>query len=240
MIGLAGPAADLGLGPVMMAAQAKLLSAVPEPFRAGAAQMRARFHLDAPAWFVQAEQPAHLPRVAGAVWEQHPIRIRYRSWKAETQRTLEPLGLVLKGGAWYLVAQVEGAARTYRIARILALEVLDERFERPATFDLEGYWRAGAQRLEADLYRNQARIRFSPRAQTMLESFTTPFVHAAARFDDEADADGWRVASLPVGSTAQACVDLLRFGADAEVLAPPELRARMAEIARAMGRIYQA
>ena len=119
MIGLAGPAADLGLGPVMMAAQAKLLSAVPEPFRAGAAQMRARFHLDAPAWFVQAEQPAHLPLVAGAVWEQHPIRIRYRSWKAEKQRTLEPLGLVLKGGAWYLVARVEGAARTYRIARIL-------------------------------------------------------------------------------------------------------------------------
>jgi predicted DNA-binding transcriptional regulator YafY len=240
MIGLAGPAADLGLGPVMMAAQAKLLSAVPEPFRAGAAQMRARFHLDAPAWFVQAEQPAHLPLVAGAVWAQHPIRIRYRSWKAEKQRTLEPLGLVLKGGAWYLVARVEGAARTYRIARILDLEVLDQRFERPAAFDLEAYWRDGTRRLEADLHRNQATIRLSPWGQKMLATVAMPFVTAATRFEGEADADGWRVASLPVGSIAQACADLLRFGADAEVLEPPELRAKMAEIVGGMSRLYEA
>ena len=240
MIGLAGPAADLGLGPVMMAAQTKLLSAVPVQFRAGAEQMRARFHLDAPAWFTQGETPAHLPLVAGAVWDQRPIRIRYRSWKAERHRTLDPLGLVLKSGAWYLVGHIEGAARTYRIARILELEVLDQRFERPAAFDLEAYWREGTQRLEADLHRNQARIRLSPWGQKMLEPFTTPFVRDATRFEDEADADGWRVAILPVGSIAQACVDLLRFGREAEVLEPPELRARMAEIVGGMSRLYEA
>jgi len=239
MIGLAGPAADLGLGSVMMAAQAKLLSAVPVQFRAGAEQMRSRFHLDAPAWFAQAEAPTNLPLVAGAVWEQRPIRIRYRSWKAEKHRTLDPLGLVLKSGAWYLVAHIEGAARTYRIARILDLEVLDQRFERPAAFDLEAYWRDGTQRLEADLHRNQARIRLSPWGQKMLEPLTTPFVRDATRFEGDADADGWRVAILPVGSIAQACVDLLRFGRDAEVLEPPELRAAMSEIVGGMSRLYE-
>ncbi len=57
MTGLSGPAADLGLGAVMAAAQNKLLSAMPAQLRAGAEQMRARFHLDAPAWFAQAGAP---------------------------------------------------------------------------------------------------------------------------------------------------------------------------------------
>jgi predicted DNA-binding transcriptional regulator YafY len=45
--------------------------------------------------------------------------------------------------------------------------------------------------------------------------------------------------SLPVGSIRQPCVDLLRFGVDAEVLEPPELRAKMAEIAAGMNLIYE-
>jgi predicted DNA-binding transcriptional regulator YafY len=238
MTGLSGAAADLGLGAVMVAAQNKLLAAMPAEMRAGAEQMRQRFHLDAPAWFAQPEQPAHLPLVAGAVWDQHPFRMRYRSWKAETQRVVEPLGLVLKSGAWYLVGQVEGDARTYRISRILELAILDQRFERPANFDLESYWRAGTQRLEADLHRNVATIRLSPWGVRMLEMFMSPFVRAATRIESEADAQGWRIAIMPVGSIRQACVDLLRFGAQVEVLEPPELRAKMAEIAAGMSTIY--
>src|SRR5258708_6277371 len=153
MTGLSGPAADLGLGTALVAPQNKLLAPLPAQFRAGAEQMRERFHLDAPAWFAQAEQPAHLPLVAEAVWEQRPLRMRYQSWKAERQRTVEPLGLVLKSGAWYLVGQVDSDARTYRISRILELAILDRCFERPASFDLEAYWRAGTQRLEADRHR---------------------------------------------------------------------------------------
>ncbi|HEY2661515.1 MAG TPA: YafY family protein [Caulobacteraceae bacterium] len=238
MTGLPGPAADLGLGAVLVAAQNKLLSAMPARLRGGAEQMRARFHLDAPAWFAQAEQPAHLPLIARAVWDQHPIRIRYRSWKGERQRRVEPLGLVLKSGAWYLVGQVDGGARTYRIARILDIAVLEERFERPADFDLETHWREGAQRLEEDLHRNLATVRLSPWGLRMLQPFTSPFVYAATRIEDEADEAGWRIATLPVGSVRQACTDLLRFGAEIEVLDPPELRAKIAEVAAGMAGLY--
>jgi predicted DNA-binding transcriptional regulator YafY len=44
---------------------------------------------------------------------------------------------------------------------------------------------------------------------------------------------------MPVGSIRQACVDLLKFGVDAEVLEPPELRAKMAEVAAGMSMIYR-
>jgi predicted DNA-binding transcriptional regulator YafY len=206
--------------------------------RSSAEQMRARFHLDAPGWFAEAEQPVHLPLVAGAVWDQHPIRIRYRSWKSERERLVEPLGLVLKGGAWYLVGQVEGDARTYRISRILELSVLNHAFERPAGFDLEAYWRAGAQRVEADLNQNRAMVRLSPWGQRMLGALTSPYVRSETVIDPEADAEGWRRAVVPVGSVRQACVELLRFGLELEVLGPPELRAKMAELSAGLGALY--
>jgi predicted DNA-binding transcriptional regulator YafY len=239
MAGLSGPAADLGIGAVMAAAQNKLLSAMPARMRAGAEQMRARFHLDAPAWFAEAERPQHLPVVADAVWAQHPLRMRYQSWKAEKQRVVQPLGLVLKSGAWYLVGRVDGDARTYRISRILELVVLDQRFERPKAFDLAGYWQASTKRLEADLHQNMAKIRLSPWGAKMLEALTSPYVRAATRISPQVDADGWHTAVMPVGSIRQACVDLLRFGAEAEVLDPPELRAKIAAVLADMNSLYR-
>jgi predicted DNA-binding transcriptional regulator YafY len=240
LTGLPGPAADLGLGAVMAGAQNKLLAAMPAQIRAGAAQMRARFHLDAPAWFAEAEQPAHLPLVAGAVWDQRRLSMRYQSWRGEKQRVVEPLGLVLKSGAWYLVGQVGGSARTYRVGRILELEVLEQRFERPDGFDLESHWREGAQRLEAELYANRARVRLSPMGLKMLEMFLSPFVRSAAEIEGEADQAGWVNAILPVGSVRQAATEFLRFGAEIEVLEPPELRDKMAEIVAGMAGIYAA
>jgi predicted DNA-binding transcriptional regulator YafY len=239
MIGFSGLAADLGLGAVMMAAHNKLLSAVPASLRAGAEQMRARFHLDAPAWFAEGERPVHLPLVAQAVWDQTAIRIRYRSWRAERERRIEPLGLVLKGGSWYLAGQVGADVRTYRISRILDLALLDEGFERPAEFELEAYWRENARRVEAELHAARATVRLSPWGVRLLEVLTSPYVRSQTRLEPETDAEGWRRASVPVGSIRQACLDFLRFGVEVEVLAPPELREKMAELAAGLDGIYR-
>lgn len=239
LTGLSGPAADLGLGAVMAAAQTKLLAALPQELRSGAERMRARFHLDAPAWFGEAEQPVHLAAIADAVWRQRPIRIRYRSWKAEKERRIEPLGIVLKGGAWYLAGQVEASVRTYRIARILDLAVLEGQFERPRDFDLAGFWKATTARLDAELHPGMAKLRLSPWGVKMLAAFTSPYVRAGTRIEEAADADGWRIATLPIGTLWEAVVDCLRLGAEAEVLDPPELRAKMAEVAAGMTALYR-
>jgi predicted DNA-binding transcriptional regulator YafY len=53
------------------------------------------------------------------------------------------------------------------------------------------------------------------------------------------DADGWVRAVIPVESLRQAELDLLRLGAEAEVLAPAELRARLAETTAALAALYQ-
>ena len=229
--GLTGPAAALGLGPVMAAAQLKLTAALPAEMRSAADQMRACFHLDAPGWFHEKELPVHLRDIAVAVWNQRLIEIRYRSWKAETRRRVAPLGLVLKSGAWYLAGLVDDSTRTYRIARIREMKVLDEGFERPSDFDLEAYWTQSTQRLERQLHQNCATVRLSPVGFKMLEPLTSQFVSALTEIG-EADADGYRTVVIPVGSLWQASSQLLRFGVDAEVLGPPELRNKMSEVVK--------
>lgn len=239
LAGLAGPAAALGLEAVMATAQTKLMAALPQDLRAGADRMQARFHLDAPAWFDAAEEPAHLRAVAGAVWSQNLIEIRYQSWRAEKRREVAPLGLVLKSGSWYLAGQVDGDVRTYRIARILDCKVLERHFGRPPDFDLGAYWRANTERLEAELHPNRATVRLSPRGVRLLEALSAPYVRAGTQIADAADDDGWRVATIPVGTTVwHAAAELLRLGAEAEVLDPPELRAYMREAARALAARY--
>jgi len=229
--GLTGPAAALGLGPVMAAAQLKLTAALPAEMRSAADQMRACFHLDAPGWFHEKELPVHLRDIAVAVWNQRLIEIRYRSWKAETRRRVAPLGLVLKSGAWYLAGLVDDSTRTYRIARIREMKVLDEGFERPSDFDLEAYWTQSTQRLERQLHQNCATVRLSPVGFKMLEPLTSQFVSALTEIG-EADADGYRTVVMPVGSLWEASSQLLRFGVDAEVLGPPELRDKMSEVVK--------
>ena len=49
--GLPGPAAELGLGPVLAAAQLKLLAALPPGLGEQVGRVQARFHLDAPGWY---------------------------------------------------------------------------------------------------------------------------------------------------------------------------------------------
>jgi predicted DNA-binding transcriptional regulator YafY len=126
MAGLPGPAAALGLDAAVMAAQNKVMAALPANLRENAGRMQERFHLDAPSWFGEAEEPVHLRAIAGALLRERLIKIRYRSWRAEKQRRVAPLGLVLKGGSWYLAGSVDGSVRTYRVARILDCSVLDE------------------------------------------------------------------------------------------------------------------
>ncbi|MFG3509498.1 helix-turn-helix transcriptional regulator [Streptomyces sp. NPDC047821] len=230
LTGAPGPARDLGLGAVLATARLKLEAALPAELAEQARRVGDRFHLDAPAWFRDADPVPYLEPIARAVWEQRVLRAHYRRWGGEVRRELRPLGIVLKGGIWYLVAMAEEeAVRTYRIARFLAVEATGEVFERPGGFGLAAYWEESARRLEATLYRGTALLRISPRAQRLLPM---RFGAVGVRALDGAgapDAEGWVRVELPVETEAVAVGDLLALGTDAEVLGPPELRRAVTE-----------
>jgi predicted DNA-binding transcriptional regulator YafY len=240
LTGLPGPAAALGLDVAMIAARNKLMAALPVHLRDDAGRMQERFHLDAPGWFGEAEEPQHLRTIAGATLRGTLIAIRYQSWRAEKRRRIAPLGLVLKGGSWYLAGLVDGSVRTYRVARVLDCLALDQPFDRPGDFDLAAYWRTATSRLEADLHPNVAIVRLSPLGVKLLAALSQPYVKARTELDEATDADGWRIAKIPVGKTSwHAAAELLRLGPEADVLAPPDLREKMSELTEAMAARYR-
>ena len=240
--GLPGPAADLGMGSALAGAQRKLLAALPVELRDRASLVGERFHLDAPGWYHDAEPLPHLAAVAGAVWQQRTLRLRYRRWREPTDvtRLVDPLGLVLKAGRWYLVAHCAEHVRTYRVAQVLDAEVLATRFERPRGFELAAYWRRYLADFDVRRHRGVAELRLSPRGVQRLAQLMDPVVGAAAARNAVADCDGWVRTCIPIETIEHAVGELLRLGADVEVLAPVEVRRHIAAAAAAMVRVYEA
>jgi len=242
LAGAPGPAAELGLGGALAAAQLKLTAALPAELRDRASRVGERFHLDAPGWFRDTDETPYLAAIAEAVWECTRVRVRYRRWgNDEVHRELDPLGLVLKAGVWYLAALPAGrdAARTYRVSRVLELESTGERFSRPEAFDLAQYWQLRSEDLRERLWKGTATVRLSPSGAHRLPLLLGSVESRAARESEgEPDAQGWVVVVLPIESMPHAESTLLRLGAEAEVIEPVELRERMAQTARAMTARY--
>ncbi|MCW4460173.1 YafY family transcriptional regulator [Sphingomonas sp. BT-65] len=236
--GLEGPAAALGLAESTAAARRKLLAALPSARRADASRVAARFHLDPVDWYRTASDLAFLPQLAAAVWGAERIRIRYESWSGIADRTLAPLGLVLKAGTWYLVAIGSSVPRTYRVDAIRALEATGERFERPTDFDLAVHWAASVRAFEASLYHGTARIRLSPLGMDRLSVLAAAAIAMARATASAPDAMGWVDAEIPIESTDHAARELLKLGTEVEVLEPVALRDAMRGIADALAARY--
>ena len=240
--GVPGALREMGLEDAASAARLKVSAALLPSLRDASRSAAQRFHLDAPNWFAQPKAPELLPAVADAVWDDRRITARYRSREAEVERELEPYGLVLKAGVWYLcarVAQGRGADRVYRIDRFTAVKAGEERFQRDEGFDLPAFWEERAEQFARSILRAEIVVRLSAAGVRRLPYAVDPAsareALAAAGTPGE---DGWLTVTLPVESEEVAHGQLAGLGPEAEVLAPQRLRARFADDALRLGRLY--
>jgi len=239
LAGMPGPAAELGLGEAALSARLKLVASVPMPLREQAANVADRLHIDPVDWHREPDAATQLRGVADAVWRNARIRVRYASWRKTAWRQLEPLGLVLKAGTWYVAAREAGQrdVRTYRLAKVLELEPGRGTFRRPASFDLGGYWRESLARFEAELRPLQARVWASPWALEAFMQTRSRFVALPMPADGGPERDGWRLGLLALESVEEGARHILGFGGEVEVVEPAPLRSLVAEMS---GRIHRA
>ena len=238
MAGAPGPAAQLGLGDASASAQLKLLAALPAEWQADARRVSSRFHLDPVGWFQSPSRVDHLPAVADAVWAERRLDIRYESWKGLVDRRIEPLGLVMKAGEWYVVANVDGKQRTFKLSNIRELETRTGTFKRPRHFDLARYWAASIERFEVGLYRGTAVVRVSPAGLKRLCELSAAVAEAVDRSEKATDQAGWMRVTIPIESVDHAAQQLLRLGAECEAMEPRELRERLAKSAERLAHLY--
>ena len=211
-----GPAAELGLGRELAAARLKLLASLPAELQERADRAAGLFHVDTRGWFREEDRVPHLPLVASALWRGSRLDIRYREGTAVVSRRLDPLGLVLKAGVWYLLALRRGEERVYRVSRIASARERDEQSVRPEGFDLGAAWASrsaaferGRTPIDVTVRVPRSQVRYLREARVVEEGERTTVV---ARFE----------------GLDHAYRSLAAYGARAEVLAPAELRERIA------------
>ncbi|MGY0062466.1 helix-turn-helix transcriptional regulator [Streptomyces sp. LZ34] len=243
----------MGLADAASAARLKVSAALLPELRDASHTAAQRFHLDAPGWWQEPETPELLPAVADAVWDDRRITARYRRRDTEVERELEPYGLVLKAGVWYLAARIEAAGdfRVYRVDRFAAVGPTattqgrdrHDRFERLADFDLPAFWAERAAQFARSLLREKVVLRLTGEGARRLPQVTDRTAGqeavAAAGTAGDPGGQGRITVTLPVESLEVAYEQLLALGPEAEVLEPPELRERFAVAAARAAALYR-
>jgi predicted DNA-binding transcriptional regulator YafY len=229
--GLPGPAAELGLGTVVAAARLKVLAALPTELRGRATRLLERFHLDAAGWFRAGDSVPHLAVIAQCVWDGTRLELDYDRGDHIVTRALDPLGLVLKAGVWYLVGAHDGQLRTYRISRVRGVAPLDETALRPPGFDLAAYWTDSIAAYERETPRIDVVLRVRRGSGRWLEDVLDASAVAGAVELPDPDPGEWRRMRIRLDWPREVAGRLLALGGAVEVLEPVELRAEIAQLA---------
>jgi predicted DNA-binding transcriptional regulator YafY len=211
----------------------KLMASLPGAMREQAVAMRERLHVDANDWRPVSEDLSMLPAVQDAVARDCRLSFDYTRADGESGlRIVDPLGLVVKGMTWYLVARTPRGMRTYRVSRMSAVTPLAISFERPARFNLAKHWKKSVTDLESQIRRYSATLLLSPQAAESLIRWcvatpaTTPLL--------EGTPAGWSAMRVDFESEEQALFVALGMGARVRVMEPEELRQRVAAETKAM------
>ena len=212
----------------------KLVASLSPGMRMQADWMRARLHIDPTGWRPTGEDWSALAAAQDALVRDAKLTFAYSKANGQTRtRTVEPLGLVSKQTAWYLVARTAEGMRTYRVSRMREAVALATTFERPAGFNLAAWWKESTTALRDSKQRFAATLAMSPEAVVAMEPWM-----AVQAVEDCAERlpEGWRAYAVEFDSAYAAKFVALGLGSTARVLKPEELRRDVANELREMTR----
>ncbi|WP_433276455.1 helix-turn-helix transcriptional regulator [Pseudonocardia xinjiangensis] len=232
-----------GGAPALASAMRKVVAALPQQRRAAATRDAGRILVRREGMVGRTHGPAaeapddeeRLAVVRGAVFAGRRLRVHYAASGEEARwRTVDPVGLVNARGRWYLLATRDGADRTYRLSRILAVEELAEAADRPAGVDLQRAWEERRARFAATMAALTVTVRVRSHARGALVRSVRQVIA------EQVDGDGWLRLELEFTGLDHALGAVWALGPDAEAIEPPQLRAAVVERAAATAARYVA
>ncbi|MBV8152759.1 MAG: YafY family transcriptional regulator [Candidatus Eremiobacteraeota bacterium] len=227
------PLADLGFGTPLQRAREKLSSALSERQKSIAEKTRARIRVEQRRWGQDDVPVEMLATVRRAVWDDRRLSIAYRDRQgARTARTIDPLGLVSKSGVWYVIARDGSEYRSFRADRIAGAELLPDRFERPADFDLDEYWSQSTRAYEQTIPRYGVVLRVAPDALDRVTAYWRPV--SVERSSDEHD-----IVRIDFPAREMAVHQIVAWGELVTVLEPAEILPEMVALARSVLERYE-
>jgi predicted DNA-binding transcriptional regulator YafY len=229
----------LGFAQDAATGRAKLHASLSDQSRSQVEWMQSRVLVDTPDWQHSADNVQSLPTLQQALWQGRHVRFVYRKMTGETsERQLDPYGLVLRNGRWYLIGVAADSVRTFRVDRIENVTVLDQSSNRPENFDLEEHWTQSRQDYLQALPRYLVTLLVHERDVPEL-TFGVRFCTVEHQvLANDRGADWWRV-RLAFDTPGVAIAFVLGFGGRVKVEEPKEVRVAVLQAAEQMLALYQ-
>ena len=174
--------------------------------------------------------------LSGAVLRSHEVEFDYRKPgdRQVSRRRVQPYHLALRENLWYLIAfdPERSALRTFALPRVSRATALAGRFVRPADFSPEKFF-ATALGVLGGAGNFRVVIRF---AAAVADRVREREWHESQELRDLSD--GRLELTLRLGALPEIEAWVLGWGADAEVVHPPELRERLGQTAPRLAALY--
>ncbi|MEU4606270.1 WYL domain-containing protein [Kribbella sp. NPDC023972] len=229
---LVGPAASIA--PDAKAALRKLVRALPQTFREHAEAAAEAVVIDPARWGEHTkERPELVRRLQDAVVRRVKVRLVYAGRRREqSERVVDPLGLVDKDEIWYLIAGTPKGRRTFRVERVVSAELTDESFERPADFDLSAAWSEIVEQMEERRSGLTATVLMDERHLWVMQG----------RLGRHCEVDGREGDRVRIKVTAPTPLmiaqHLAGWGGSIEVIDPPSVQAELARLGTELASQY--
>ncbi|HBS04436.1 MAG TPA: transcriptional regulator [Leptospiraceae bacterium] len=211
----------------------KLLASMPAAVQDKVRSAHRKILIDTAGWGQTSTRPEALEPVQEALITDKKLFFTYPAKEGHHQRTVMPLGLVLKGKAWYLVARYNRSIRIYRLSRMKNSRVLPETGQVPVGFDLERYWEENTRNLVEGFPTFRARLKVRSDCVEWLTG--VPYVEVT-ELDRKKE---WVEVEANLLEADRAVAILMPFGTAIEVIEPLNLRQQMRQAAEKIRRLYQ-
>jgi predicted DNA-binding transcriptional regulator YafY len=184
----------------------------------------------------RAGKAEHFSVVAAALLKRSRVWIRHYSRKddRETEREISPQRLVHYRDNWYLDAycHLRADLRSFAVDAVREARLLDTRAKEIPSGELDEYLGSGYG-IFAGRKVEWATLKFTPEAARWVSAQNW---HPKQR--SRVEKDGSYVLELPYAEDRELVMEILKFGADVEVLHPPALRERVATSLREAAERY--
>lgn len=186
---------------------------------------------------LRAEYIRTLEVITRAWADRRLVRLRYRAHGRETtERVVAPYFVEVSRStpAAYVIGfdQLRGAIRTFKIERVEHAELLEGGYSIPVDFDPYDFLaRAWGVMDETEV---QIHLRFTPEGASRVRESVW---HHSQRLEDRPD--GGCDLYVTIGGIREIMPWVLGWGAEVEVIAPPELRAEVAAHGARMAALYR-
>ena len=180
--------------------------------------------------------PEHFGVIATAVLKRSRLWMRHynRKENRDTEREISPQRLVHYRDNWYVdgYCHLREDLRSFAVDAIRAAELRDTRAKEVPAAELDAHLGSGYG-IFAGRDVQWAELRFTAEAARWVSAQVW---HPKQRARSEAD--GSYVLEIPYAHERELVMEILKFGADVEVLAPESLRSRVAEDLKRAARRY--